>query len=277
NGADSWSKIDDENKILDDLSTIFAIAIEKENPNIVYVATLNRDRGELLRSEDGGKTWVSSYISTESGKPINHVQIDPIHSNIVYIGTEQGGLIRSDNRGNTWYTLEWFYTGVKDFVVDFQNNNSIIVRTFSYIKKTIDGGETWEDLNGKMMRSLTLKIGISLISSMTIDNQNPLVVYITYQNLILVTKDGGDTWEKMNTITPALTVLGTAPQVKQIGMIDNIIYYGAGNALYRSQDKGVSWSSHDIPIKGDVRYTVSDHSDSDIIYLGAFYDKPPKK
>ncbi|MCK4799690.1 hypothetical protein KAS31_01815, partial [Candidatus Parcubacteria bacterium] len=70
---------------------------------------------------------------------------------------------------------------------------------------------------------------------------------------------------------------GTAPQVKQIGMMDSIIYYGAGNALYKSHDKGVSWSSYDIPIKGDVRYTVNDHSNSDIIYLGAFYDLPPKK
>ncbi len=276
-GADLWSKIDDENKLLDDLSTVFSIAIEKENSNIIYVATLNRNRGELLRSEDGGKTWVSSYISAELGKPINYVQIDANHSNIIYIGTEQGGLIKSDNRGNTWYTLEWFPAGVKDFVVDFQNNDGIIVRVSNNVYKTIDGGENWEELKRTMYSSLNLRIDFTRVSSMTIDSWNPLVVYMTYKNLILVTRDGGYIWEKMNTITPALTALGTAPQVKQIGMMDSIIYYGAGNALYKSHDKGVSWSSYDIPIKGDVRYTVNDHSNSDIIYLGAFYDLPPKK
>ncbi len=109
------------------------------------------------------------------------------------------------------------------------------------------------------------------------DNKNPLIIYITYLNLILATNDGGYTWKSLNTITPAFTALGTIPQVKQIGMIDDIIYYGAGNVLYKSENKGVTWSNYDIPIKGDVRYTVSDYKDSQIIYVGAFYDPPVKK
>ncbi len=298
NGSDSWVKINDENKILDDQSTIFSIAIENGNSNIVYVATLNRNRGELLKSENGGKTWVLSYVSSEPGKQINYVQIDPLHNNTVYIGTEQGGLIKSDNRGSTWYTLSWFSLGVKDFVIDFQDNRGIIVKTTNKIYKSVveNNLETFQSLGGKekeifehaegnkwmilnklMNISLSMKINHSQISSMTIDNKNPLVIYITYKNLILVTRDGGYVWQKMNTITPALTVVGTAPQVKQIGMINDIIYYGAGNALYKSKNKGISWSSYDIPIKGDVRYTVNDYLDSNIIYLGAFYDKPVKK
>ncbi|MCK4891238.1 MAG: hypothetical protein KAS78_01085, partial [Candidatus Pacebacteria bacterium] len=251
NGSDSWVKINDENKILDDQSTIFSIAIENGNSNIVYVATLNRNRGELLKSENGGKTWVLSYVSSEPGKQINYVQIDPLHNNTVYIGTEQGGLIKSDNRGSTWYTLSWFSLGVKDFVIDFQDNRGIIVKTTNKIYKSVveNNLETFQSLGGKekeifehaegnkwmilnklMNISLSMKINHSQISSMTIDNKNPLVIYITYKNLILVTRDGGYVWQKMNTITPALTVVGTAPQVKQIGMINDIIYYGAGNA-----------------------------------------------
>jgi photosystem II stability/assembly factor-like uncharacterized protein len=92
-----------------------------------------------------------------------------------------------------------------------------------------------------------------------------------------VTKDGGNTWQKMDTITPSLTPIGTAPNIKQIGLINDIIYYGAGNALYKSDNKGLTWSSFDIPIKGDVRYTISDYTDKNIIYVGAFYTAPKKK
>jgi photosystem II stability/assembly factor-like uncharacterized protein len=272
--------------------------MEFGNSDIIYIATLNNGRGELLKSEDGGKSWASSYIISEEGKQVNSVEIDLIDKNIVYIGTEQGGFIKSENKGDSWFTLSWFETGVKDFAVDFQDNRGIIVRTTNEIYKSVvdDNYDIFESLGGKereifkyteeskwmklsklMRTSLSFKIVNPQISSMTIDNQNPLVVYITYLNLILVTRDGGYTWEKMNTITPALTALGTIPQVKQIGMIDNIIYYGAGNVLYKSENKGITWSNYNIPIRGDVRYTVSDYQDSQIIYVGAFYDPPAGK
>jgi photosystem II stability/assembly factor-like uncharacterized protein len=277
NGADSWKKIIDEDKVLSENATVYDIAVENENSNIVYIATLNNNRGELLKSEDGGKSWASPYIISEEGKQVNSVEIDSNYKNIIYIGTEQGGFIKSEDKGNNWLAINWFKTGVKDFAVDFQNNNGTVIRTAEKILKTVDGGNNWEELNKTMKTTLKMKVDIAKISSMTIDNKNPLVIYITYLNLILVTRDGGYTWEKMNTITPAFTALGTIPQVKQIGMIDDIIYYGAGNVLYKSENKGITWSNYDIPIRGDVRYTVSDYKDSQIIYVGAFYDPPAKK
>jgi photosystem II stability/assembly factor-like uncharacterized protein len=277
NGADSWKKVTDENNILSKDATIYSIAIERGNSDIVYLAALNRNRGELLKSEDGGKSWTESYIIAEANKAVNDVKIDPLHKNIVYIGTEQGGFIKSENRGKSWIALHWFEKGVKDIIIDFHNSRGIIIRTTDEIFKSIDGGIKWESLNKKITDSTSTKIDFSKIKSMTMDNKNPLVVYITYLNLILKTKDGGYTWEKLNTITPSRTAVGTIPQVKQIGMIDNIIYYGAGNVLYKSENKGISWSSYNIPIKGDVRYTVSDYTNPDIIYVGAFYDPPSKK
>ncbi len=298
NGADSWKKVTDENGILGEDATVYSIAVEDGNSDIIYIATLNNNRGELLKSEDGGKNWISSYIISEEGKQVNSVKIDSNYKNIVYIGTEQGGLIKSENRGNTWHTLSWFETGVKDFVVDFQDNRGIVVRTTNEIYKSVvdNNYEVFESFGGKereifeyseeskwmklsklMRASLSLKINHLQVSSMTMDNKNPLIIYITYLNLILATNDGGYTWKSLNTITPAFTALGTIPQVKQIGMINDIIYYGAGNVLYKSENKGVTWSNYDIPIKGDVRYTVSDYKDSQIIYVGAFYDPPVNK
>lgn len=275
-GADTWKQVADKNNILTPTATVYSIDIEKGNSNIIYLAALNGGRGALLKSEDGGESWEEAYIISQAGKQVNFVQIDPASKNIVYIGTEQGGFLKSEDRGKRWLSLNWFSTGVRDFVVDYNNTKGIIARTANEIQKTKDGGETWDLLNTLMVKSLSLKINIAQISSMKIDNQNPFKVYITYLNLILLTEDGGETWSIMNTITPARTAVGTIPQVKQIGITDSTIYYGAGNALYKSSNKGSTWSSYDIPILGDVRYTASDYTDMKIIYLAAFYD-PPKK
>lgn len=275
-GANSWKKIADENGILSGAATIYDIAIEKGNSDIVYLATLNGDRGELLKSENGGEKWTESYIISELNKPVNTVEIDPINNNVIYIGTEQGGFMKSENRGATWATLNWFEAGVKDVVIDFRNNNGMIMRTSNEILKSVDRGNKWESLNEKIINSSSVAVNFGAVSSTTMDNRNPLVIYINYLNLILRTKDGGYNWEKLNTITPSLTAIGTIPQVKQIGLINDIIYYGAGNVIYKSENKGVNWSSYNIPIKGDVRYTVSDYINQEVIYVGAFYDPPPK-
>ena len=52
NGTDSWKKVTDENGILNENAAVYDIAIENGNSDIVYIATLNNGRGELLKSED---------------------------------------------------------------------------------------------------------------------------------------------------------------------------------------------------------------------------------
>ncbi|MFA7169941.1 MAG: hypothetical protein WC178_03740 [Candidatus Paceibacterota bacterium] len=277
NGGDSWRKVEDQNGKMRGASSIYDIAVESGNSNIIYAASLNDNRAVLLKSEDSGNSWIESYISTELGKQINRVQIDPVRKNVVYIGTEQGGFIKSQNRGNDWAEVQWFTTGVKDFIVDFNNTKGIIVLTHDGVFKTTDGGATkdqsWTDLSKSIKDALKISTStFDQISSVQIDNQNPLVVYMTYNNLIFVTRDGGVTWETLKTITPALTSSKETPKIKKIAFTNGTMYYGAGNAIYRSENKGQTWSSFDIPIEGDVKYTVSDPINTSTIYVGSFYE-----
>jgi photosystem II stability/assembly factor-like uncharacterized protein len=274
NGGDSWHKISDQNNKLKTNSSIYDIAVENGNSSIIYAASLNGNRGVLLKSIDAGKTWDEKYISTESGKQINRVQIDPQQKNIVYIGTEQGGFIKSRDRGENWEDIKWFSTGVKDFVVDYKNTKGIIILTHHGLFKAVDGGtendNSWKILTPTIINSVNIPSDkINGITSITIDNQNPLVVYMTYSNVIYITRDGGLTWGKLKTITPTVTTSQKTPVIKKVAMLGNMIYYGAGNAIYKSNDRGLTWSSFDIPLLGDVKYAVSDPKDSNTIYVGS--------
>ncbi len=276
NGADSWEKIVDENKIFSAKATVYDIAIEEKNPNIIYIATLNNGRGELLKTEDGGKSWVESHIISERNKPVYTVEIDPKSQNLIYIGTAQAGFLKSEDRGKEWESVTWFNAGVavKDILIDFWNNNGIILRLSTGLVKSTDKGNEWKDLGTKIVKSVP-GIDVAAINSITMHPANPLILYVTYLNLVVVSRDGGNGWKKLNTITPSKTIIGTVPQVKQIGLINDIVYYGAGNVLYKSENTGATWSTHNIPIIGDVRYTISDYRNSDVIYVGSFYDPPP--
>lgn len=286
-GGDTWNQANDESGKLKSDAFIYDIEVEPGNSNLVYAAALNDNRGVLLRTEDGGKNWAEVYISTEAGKQVNRVQIDPNSKNVIYIGTEQGGFLKSMNRGNDWQEVKWFelstnsgaagqaQNGVKDFVIDYKNPKGIIVLTHSGLFKTVDGGANKEKSWTRLTEAVTDSVGVDMnkinfIYSLTIDPQNPLMIYMPYLNLVFLTRDGGLNWETLPTITTPATSSKKTPNIEKIGTVNGSIFYGSGNAIYKSDNKGRTWSSFDIPIDGDVKYTVSDPKDPNIIYVGSF-------
>jgi len=282
NAAENWQKV--EGGLLSSNAAVYDLAVEKGNSQVIYLAVLQDGVGELLKTTNGGKEWLSSHIISQEGKAVSAVAIDPFEKNVVYIGTEQGGFLKSVNWGKEWVSIHWFENPVRKIIFDYTNNNGVFVKTDKTIFKSVNKGLEWSDLgkkiNSKEKGGKNYGVDMSKISSLTMDPNNPLVLYVSYLNFMLRSDDGGESWKKLNTITPSQSADGSIPQIKRVGIskVDSrIIYYGAGSALYKSEDFGESCMSYRIPIKGDVRYTLSDPENKDVLYIVAFYTPPPKK
>ncbi len=282
NAAESWQKV--EGDILSPNAAVYDLAIEKGNSQVMYLAVLQNGMGELLKTTNGGKEWTRPHIISEAGKAVSAVAIDPFEKNVIYIGTEQGGLMKSENWGKEWVSINWFKSPVREIIIDYTNNSGIFIRTDKTIFKSTDRGIEWFDLkekiNSKEKDKENYKVNMSKISSFTMHPNNPLMLYVSYLNFMLRSDDGGENWKKLNTITPSQNADGKIPQIKRVGISkadSRIVYYGAGSVVYKSEDFGESWMSYRIPIKGDVRYALSDPEDRDILYVVAFYTPPPKK
>jgi photosystem II stability/assembly factor-like uncharacterized protein len=102
---------------------ISAIAINPQNPDIVYIGALghafgpNDERGVFMTT-DGGKTWTKTlYIDNQHG--VADLEIDSTNPNILYAGmwsferkpwthrsgSEKGGVYKSIDGGRTWNKL----------------------------------------------------------------------------------------------------------------------------------------------------------------------------
>ena len=102
---------------------ISAIAINPQNPDIVYIGALghafgpNDERGVFMTT-DGGKTWTKTlFIDNQHG--VADLEIDPTNPNILYAGmwsferkpwthrsgSEKGGVYKSIDGGRTWNKL----------------------------------------------------------------------------------------------------------------------------------------------------------------------------
>ncbi len=108
---------------LKETERISAIAINPQNPDIVYIGALghafgpNEERGVFMTT-DGGKTWNKTlYIDNQHG--VADLEIDPTNPNILYAGMwsferkpwthrsggENGGVYKSIDGGRTWNKL----------------------------------------------------------------------------------------------------------------------------------------------------------------------------
>src|SRR4051812_11944654 len=111
NAGANWTSVFDEQPTLN----IGSIAIQQNNPNIVWVGTgegnprnsLNLGEG-IYKTMDGGKTWKKMGLAKTSN--LHRIIIDPTNSNIVYaaaIGNPyaehpERGVYKTIDGGDTW-------------------------------------------------------------------------------------------------------------------------------------------------------------------------------
>lgn len=96
NAGNSWAKLLD--------AAAPSLSIDPTKPEVIIAATrkLGRDRGGVLKSEDGGKTWKNTTPDAEYSD-FWACAIDPTNPSRMYAGESSGGgVLRTTDGGNTW-------------------------------------------------------------------------------------------------------------------------------------------------------------------------------
>ena len=78
-----------------------ALAIDPDNPDIVYAGSLGSGARGLYKSADGGRSWQRLTDAVEA-PDVFAVALDPERPTTVYIGTAGGGVYKSADGGITW-------------------------------------------------------------------------------------------------------------------------------------------------------------------------------
>ncbi len=223
NAGTTWQPIFDDQPSY----SIGCVTIDPNNPHTIWVGTGENVGGRhvgfgdgIYRSTDDGKTWKN--MGLKKSEHISKIIVHPENSDVLWVAAQgplwskgdERGLYKSTDGGETWKKVlgdaEW--TGVTDILIDPRDPDVLYAATWQRhrtvaaymgggpktgIHRSMDGGETWEELKTGLPSGNKGKIGLA------ISPQKPDVIYAAIE--LNRTKGGvyrsenrGASWTKMS-------------------------------------------------------------------------------
>lgn len=180
--------------------------------------------GGIYKTTDGGVHW-DEIFDDQPVQSIGALAVSPADPNVVWAGTGEGkirshisvgqGVYKSIDAGRTWTLMGLEQTGrIPRLLIHPANPDVVYVCALGHaygpqqdrgVYRTVDGGESWEQV-----LFVDEDTGCSDIA---MDPKNPRVLFAGTWQLVIhtwgrfsggpggglhVTRDGGDTWEKLN-------------------------------------------------------------------------------
>ena len=221
NAGLSWKPLFEHQAV----SSIGAIAVDPQDPNVIYVGTgepaLRGDISDgdgMYKSVDGGATW--THIGLNDTRHIAKILIDPRDPNIIFVAAighaygpnAERGVFRSTDAGKTWQKVLYKddKTGAIDLTFAAQNSHVLYAALYQEVRtpwgfssggpgsgiyKSVDGGTTWKQLEGHGLPDGVLgRIGIAVGA----DPQRVYALIEAKKGGLYRSDDGGENWQFIN-------------------------------------------------------------------------------
>ena len=243
-------------------------AVVESDPRVIYMGAA---AGGLFKTVNGGNTW-QSLFDDQANPSIGDIALAPSNPAILYVGTGEpnnrqssswgDGVYKSMDAGATWTHMGLGETRhIGRIVVDPTDPNIVFVAALGGlwgpnkergVYKSTDGGATWT-------QPLFVNEDTG-VSDIAIDPQSPNILYAAaYQRRRTVfgysgggpgsglyrSIDGGAHWIKVAGGLPTSGDIGRCAidiYRKNSNVVYALIEHQTQGGVYRSEDKGVSWS-----------------------------------
>lgn len=274
NITNGWNKVNNLTN-----GTVNDLKVDPKNKCVIYAAVTNR----LYRSNDCARTWNQVYFDNNPAVNVSTVAVDQFDTNIIYIGTSRGEIIKSVDSGGSWQTIQRMDEGVARLIISPLDSRLIFLATaknriFSFSPRSGQDSsaplnsnpnslvDKWTDLNAVLA---DYNLGSSF-KDFVICSQDG-TMFIATDKLILRSPDNGITWESIKLIQPEKDAIINALAVNPRNSQE--IYYVTNTTFFRSIDGGLTWTTKKLPTKRAGRELLIDFDHPTVIYLGTVMPK----
>jgi PKD repeat protein len=160
------------------------LASQRDSSNWTCIGPFDFDREAASRSYACGAAHVYTVEQSVS------------NTDVLYAGSANAGVWRTDNKGVSWYSLtdQMMIGTVIALEIDYTDANTCYFGGGGQIYKTTDGGTTWNMTGNSTFQAIHVWVNDLVMSP--IDNQK---LWAATDKALFYTSDGGTTWTTLNT------------------------------------------------------------------------------
>jgi len=182
-----------------------------DEPTTIYLGS-----EKVLKSSDRGSTWSSISPDLSNGDPqtnltygtITTIDVSPVNSDIIYAGTDDGNVWRTNNSGTDWTLLSsdlpkrWVTAVVADPFDELKAYVTFSGYRFNeylpHVFKTIDGGENWTDISANLPETP--------VNDLIVDPESSNSLYLATDVGVFISLNDGESWNILNAGMPNLVI-----------------------------------------------------------------------
>jgi photosystem II stability/assembly factor-like uncharacterized protein len=259
NAGESWQQI------LSNVS-MYDIALDPGNSDKVYASGSVGDRGKVLLTTDGGKSWQDIFNESTTQNPVRQIALDPNNADHLLIGLQSGNLIRSTDGGVNWQLVKSFDDRIQEIVWHKDGTIFVLLRrkgvqqssdsiTFTSATEPLTGEEAFNSFKEKIGTFVQLAVDTSASGRM----------YVTTDRGLFSTENKGQAWKKLSIPSKENTA------IRGVALSDsskNVVYVSAGPTIYKSADGGQTFQTHSVATTGFINYIVVDPRNPQAAFAG---------
>ncbi len=238
---------------------IYDFVFHPFDSNIIYASSYLSERGRLLVTRDGGKSWNEIYSDASTKNPVRAVAVNPNNPDEILIGLGKGALIKSDDNGSSWHLLQ-NYNGRINRIV-WENNDLYVIVKDTGVFRSFDNGESFSQITRNLRAPSNNSVNNGAFSfgfggaitdfrQLAVDPNNPDHLLLTTNKGLYESFERGSSWSyldlpyRQQDVSPFAVVFADST--------DSIAYVSIGSIILKSIDGGNNWSSSDTQTKGLV-------------------------
>lgn len=206
---------------------------------------LSTNGSRLARAEYNNDQWSVEFLL--EGASVRCLAVDPNNPNTVYAGTQDRGLLGSDDKGKTWHPLGLEDHVIKAIAVSPVDPELVVVGTRpASVFISRDGGQSWmESMPFRKKRRLfwfspAEKPFTAYVQGIALSPTNPDVMVVGVEfGSVVRSMDGGKTWQNHRS-----GALRDCHSIKFHATDGDWVYEGGGTGAGAafSRDAGNTWT-----------------------------------
>lgn len=239
-----------------------ALAVDAKDKCTVYATVLN----QIMKTTTCSRDWTRVYYDPRTDKAFTTLAVDWYNPQIVYAGTSDGDILRSENGGASWRVVERLDAiRINQLVMDPRDSRTLYAATAgSGVLKTADGGQNWTNIR----KEFDAFDGAKRPNLIALDPNNAGRVYTVSKYGILLSDDGGATWNALQLPTPPGSVDMKAFAVDPKD--PKHLVYATTKAVIWTVDSGKTWTTKKLPSNRGAAVLMYDGmSPKANVFLGA--------